>query len=94
MHHMTITEFRKNAAAAAKTIRQNVAPMLITQGNEEPLVIMPLSQFSSYEETAYLMRSPANRERLLASMKSNKGTTFDTIEDAMAFAEAEAEKRQ
>ncbi|WP_397421158.1 type II toxin-antitoxin system Phd/YefM family antitoxin [Phenylobacterium sp.] len=33
-------------------------------------VLMSLEDFASYEETRYLLRSPANAERLLASVAS------------------------
>lgn len=88
---MTITEFRKNIAAATEKVRQDVAPMLLTQGNKEPLVLMPLSQLSSYEETEYLLRSLSNRERLLSSVERIRSGTAKyvtkTIEELEAMAE-------
>ncbi len=95
---MTITEFRKHTAKAADQVEQDYTPMLLTRGNKKPLVIMSLDQFSSYEETAYLMSTEANRKALkeaIADVKANRNlTTFNTLEDAIAFAETEAEKKK
>jgi len=37
---------------------------LITRQNGKPAVVMSLDDFHSYEETAYLMASPKNAERI------------------------------
>jgi len=37
---------------------------LITRGNNKPTIIMALEDYQAYEETAYLMASPRNAERL------------------------------
>jgi len=44
------------------------APIIITRQNAEPVVIMSLEDYRAIEETAYLLRSPANAQRLAESM--------------------------
>ena len=39
-------------------------PVLITRQNGKPAIVMSLEDFKAYEETAYLMASPKNAERL------------------------------
>ena len=59
------------------------APILITRQNGEACVLMSLEEYNSLEETAYLLRSPANARRLMDSidsLKSGKGTEQDIIE--------------
>ncbi len=45
--------------------RQEVA---ITHAGHEPAVIVTLTDYESLKETAYLLRSPVNARRLLASI--------------------------
>jgi antitoxin YefM len=45
-------------------------PMLITRNRDQAVVMMSLQEYKSLEETAHLMRSPANVRRLLASLRS------------------------
>ena len=59
------------------------APVLITRQNGESCVLMSLEEYNSLEETAYLMRSPANAKRLMnsiESLKSGSGKERDIIE--------------
>jgi antitoxin YefM len=39
-------------------------PVMITRQNGKPAIVMSVEDFQSYEETAYLMASPKNAERL------------------------------
>jgi antitoxin YefM len=47
---------------------QDHNPVIITRSRKEAVVMMSLEDYSSGEETAYLMRSPANALRLLESI--------------------------
>lgn len=52
------------------------SPVITTRENGENCVLMSLTDFESLEETAYLMRSPANANRLMESisqLRTNKG---------------------
>ncbi len=62
--YMTITDFRKDAARATENVRQDHVPMLLTQGSKEPLVLMTLSDFTSFTETAYLMKNQRTHDEL------------------------------
>ena len=42
---------------------------MITRQNGKHAVVMSLEDFAAYEETAYLLRSPKNRNRLLESLQ-------------------------
>jgi antitoxin YefM len=41
---------------------------VITRAGHEPVVIVALADYESLKETAYLLRSPENARRLLASI--------------------------
>lgn len=42
---------------------------MITRAGHEPVVIVSLDDYESLKASAYLMRSPENARRLLASME-------------------------
>jgi antitoxin YefM len=44
------------------------APMIVTRKNSRSVVMMSLDDYQALEETAYLLRSPKNAQRLLASI--------------------------
>ena len=49
----------------------------------EPVVIVSLDDYESLQETAYLLRSPENEQRLLASierLESGRGVHQDLFE--------------
>ena len=50
--------------------------LIITRNGEQSVVMLSLEDYKALEETAYLLRSPANAKRLLAAtekLNSGKG---------------------
>lgn len=83
MQAITYTEARQNLAGTMSKVTEDFEPVLITRGKGGNCVLMSYEQYSSLEETAYLMRSPANAQRLLDSMaelKQGKGIERELIE--------------
>jgi len=74
---MRVTSYsylRRNLAAALDQVSADREPVLITRDRGKPTaVLMSLEDFASYEETRYLLRSPANAERLLGSIAELDG---------------------
>jgi antitoxin YefM len=69
MRVRTSTELRKNLAATLDQVTADHTPVLITrEGGKPAAVLISLEDYTSMEETNYLLRSPANRERLLESI--------------------------
>jgi antitoxin YefM len=55
------------------------------RAGREPAVVVALSEYESLKETAYLLRSPANARRLLASierLEQGLGEAHELIEAA------------
>ena len=69
MKAMSITDLRKNLAAAVDRVTADHDYTIITrEGGKPAAVLMSLEDFASWQETDYLLRSPANRAELLASI--------------------------
>ena len=69
MKTTSYSNLRKNLAAAIDQVSADHEPMVITRDKGKPsAVLMSLEDFASYEETRYLLRSPANAARLLEAV--------------------------
>ncbi len=69
MRTTSYSDLRKNLAAMMDSVSADHEPVVITREKGKPsAVLMSLEDFASYEETRYLLRSPANAERLLAAV--------------------------
>ena len=64
MDAVTYTQARENFTRTMKKVCDDHAPLMITRKSDPPVVMMSLEDYLSMEETMYLMRSPANAERL------------------------------
>ena len=64
MDTISYSAFRSHLASTLDKVNEDHVPILVTRQNGKPAVVMSLEDFKSYEETAYLMASPKNAERL------------------------------
>jgi antitoxin YefM len=65
---MTYSESRARYAEVLNSVTDDREEVVITRAGHEPVVIVSLEDYESLKETAYLLRSPANARRLLASI--------------------------
>jgi antitoxin YefM len=65
MKALTYTAARESLAATMNSVCRNRAPVIITRKRDQSVVMLSLEDYESLEETAYLLRSPANARRLL-----------------------------
>ena len=69
MNAMSVTELRKNLASAIDRVTADHDYTIITrEGGKPAAVLMSLEDFASWQETEYLLRSPANRKALMDSI--------------------------
>ncbi len=73
MKAITYTAAREGLAAAMDQVCQDRAPMIITRNRDQAVVLMSLDDYEELEETAHLLRSPANARRLLEAIQSLEG---------------------
>lgn len=73
MKAITYTAARENLASTMHGVCVDHAPVIITRNRDQAVVMMSLADYESLQETAYLLRSPANARRLLESISELEG---------------------
>ena len=84
MKTMTYSESRARYAEVLNAVTDDREEIVITRAGHEPVVIVSLEDYESLKETAYLLRSPANARRLLASideLENGGGTVRELTTD-------------
>ncbi len=77
MDTLSYSAFRANLSSTMDKVNSDHKPMLITRQNGSSAVLISLDDFHSYEETAYLMASPKNAQRLGSqSQKLRRATSW------------------
>ena len=67
MDAITYSAARANLASTMDRVCDNHETLIITRNGEQSVVMLSLEDFKSLEETAYLLRNPANARRLLSA---------------------------
>ncbi len=83
MDAISYSSARANLAKTMEKVCNDHHPVIITRKRESPVVMISLDDFQAMEETAYLLRSPANARHLLesiAELESGNGIERDIIE--------------
>ena len=69
MDAIAYSNARKMLAKLMARVCDNHEALIITRKNADSVVMMSLEDFNSIQETAYLLRTPANAERLRRSIQ-------------------------
>lgn len=70
MNTISSTTARQNIAQTLATVLNNREPIRIVNKRLGSVVIMPEDEFNSWQETIYLLKSPANAKRLLDGIEA------------------------
>lgn len=76
MDAMTYTALRANLASTMDRVCDDHEALIITRNGDQAVVMLSLEDYKALEETAYLLRTPANAKRLLsatAQLNAGKG---------------------
>ncbi|WP_445374373.1 type II toxin-antitoxin system prevent-host-death family antitoxin [Photorhabdus tasmaniensis] len=73
MRKTTYSVAKANLASIMNQAVQDCVPILITRQNGGDCVIISRVEYESLEETAYLLRLPANAKHLLKSLEQVSG---------------------
>lgn len=68
MEAVTYSWARNHLAQSIDEVCENHQAKIITKKNDRSAVLMSLDDYLALEETAYLLRSPANAKRLMDSV--------------------------
>lgn len=81
MRTMSYTESRARFAEVLDAVIQDSEEVVITRAGVEPAVIVPFAEYQSLRETDYLLRNPANAERLLRAAAHSRmgGDVYHTV---------------
>lgn len=77
MDAISYSTARANLASTMNRVCNDHEPLIITRNGQPSVVMLSLDDFTALEETAYLLRSPANTKRLMAAIEqlsAGKGT--------------------
>jgi antitoxin YefM len=76
MDAITYSAARANLANTMDRVCNDHEALIITRNGEQSVVMLSLEDYKALEETAYLLRNPANAKRLLSAvtqLNSGKG---------------------
>ncbi len=85
MDVVTYSEARKNLKTVMDRVVDDSDFTVITRQRGEPVVMVSMSEWNSIQETAHLLSSPRNAERLRASiaeLESGKSAEHELIDDS------------
>ena len=68
MNAITYSSARASLASVMDHVCNDHEPVIVTRNGDQSVVMLSLDDFKSLEETAYLLRNPANALRLLNSI--------------------------
>jgi antitoxin YefM len=63
-----LDEARHDLDAVVGKVITDAEPTLVSIGGGQGVVLVPLDKFNAWQETVYLLRSPANAEHLRRSI--------------------------
>lgn len=74
MNAITYTSARENLASTMDRVCRDHDPVIITRNRDQAVVMLSLEDYEALQETAYLLRSPANAKRLMDAIEElNQG---------------------
>ena len=85
MDTITYTSLRATLATAMDRVCDDHEPLIVTRNGAQSVVMLSLEDYQALEETAALLRSPANAKRLLAAVtqiKAGKGSEREVGDSA------------
>ncbi len=83
MDTATYSQFKEQLACFLDKVNKDHTPLLVTQQDAEPVVVITLEDFRAYETTFYLLASKNNAQRLnsaIEELRQGKGQERQLIE--------------
>lgn len=83
MKVITYAELQENLVDILDYIIDDHAPVLINREDKQAVVLISLDDYNAFEETVYLLKSPANTKRLhdsIAQIKAAQTISHNLIQ--------------
>ncbi len=98
MNTISCTAARQSISKTISSVLSDRLPVRVTNKRLGSVIIMPEDDFNSWQETVYLLKSPANARRLLDGIDAldrREGTVSKSMEEleAIAFGKLPASAR-
>ncbi|HEX2868298.1 MAG TPA: type II toxin-antitoxin system prevent-host-death family antitoxin [Ignavibacteriales bacterium] len=93
---LTYTQARANLAKICNSVTDDQEIVIITRRNAEPVAMISASELSGLIETAHLLRSPKNAERLFSALERAKSKKVkpQSLKEFTAEIKIDKEKRK
>lgn len=85
---LTSTELRANLSAVMDGVNDDHEPVIATRAGGKPVVMVSLADWSSMDETTYLLASPANKamlDRAIADFSAGVSGVVKTMAELEAL---------
>jgi antitoxin YefM len=69
MQAVTLKDAKKNLSRIVEQVLADAEPRIVVTDQGQQVVLMPLDEFNSWNETRYLLASPANAAHLRRSIE-------------------------
>ena len=83
MDAITYSTARANLASTMDRVCNDHEALIITRNGDQSVVMLSLEDFQAMQETAYLLRNPANAKRLISAvsqLNAGKGVSRELAE--------------
>jgi antitoxin YefM len=80
---ISYSDLRSQLKASCDRVCEERIPLLVKRRNGDDVVILSKEDYAAMEETAYLLQSPANAQRLLEALQRDgqERVPFASVED-------------
>ena len=72
MNTLTVHQVENNFRETLQRILEDIEPTVIITENGESVVMLPLDEYNAWQETLYLLSTPANAEHLRQSIAEDQ----------------------
>jgi antitoxin YefM len=76
MHTVTLDFAKQDLEAVVARVLANAEPTVVNTPTGASVVVIPFDDFAAWQETNYLLRTPANAEHLLKSVAEAESGRF------------------